>query len=72
MPELVDVECPDGKVVRCNKFKVTGKYAYTNRNFPAIHTTNFHHARMINLWRGTVWGLDAYTGKWRKLWEVYN
>ena len=69
---IQSVECANGKVISCISYKVTGKIAYTDRNFPAIHTDNFFHAQGINLWRGTVWGLDAYTGKWRKLWEVYN
>ena len=54
------------------KFKVTGKLAYTKRNFPAIHTTDFQTVLGINLWRGTKWGWDVSKGKWCKLWEVYN
>jgi len=70
MPNLVRLE--NGTVVQCDRYKVTGKYAYTDRNFKAIHTDNFRHAECINLWRGTVWGRDTETGKWRVLWRVWN
>jgi len=71
-PVVDIVQMPDHTYVECDRYKVTGKIYNTNRNFPAIHTRNFHHAKCINLWRGTVWGHDVITGKWRKLWEVYN
>lgn len=54
------------------KFKVTGKWVYTNRNFPPIYTNNLMHAKGINLWRGNVWEWDSRAKQWRKLWEVYN
>jgi hypothetical protein len=52
------------------RYKVTGKIYNTNRNFPAIHTTNLQHALGINLWRGTVW--ERINGKWRVIRRVYN
>ena len=68
----VIIQMPNGEYIECSEYKVTGKFYGTKRNFPAIYTNNFYHAKAINLWRGTVWGKDINTDKWRKLWEVYN
>lgn len=66
------VRKPDGTYIECDRFKVTGKYAHSKRNFPAIHTYSIRYAEGINLWRGTVWGHNIITGKWCILWRVFN
>jgi len=33
-------------------FVVTGFYAYSNRRFKTIHTTDYRYYRGINLWKG--------------------
>lgn len=51
-------------------FIVTG-VLYRGGRFPAIHTTNFHYAMCINLWRGTVWGVLP-NGRRRRIKQVCN
>lgn len=41
------------------------------RRFKTMVYTNWHHVRMINLYRGTFWGVKP-DGKRVKLQEVYN
>lgn len=57
-------------------FVVTGKYAYTDRNFPGIHypatASGFRTAFSINLWRGNIWGVKKSDGKRKLLHWVYN
>lgn len=53
-------------------FEVTGKYAYTNKNFPKIVTRNLRHALGINLWRGTVWFRPPCSSSRKRLLEVWN
>lgn len=57
-------------VGRPARYKVTGKYAYTNKNFPAIHTDSLEYALQINLWRGHVW--EMVDGKWKIIRTVWN
>ena len=52
------------------EFVVTGKTFRSNRNFPAIRTTNLRHALMINLWRGNVWAIVG--GKRKLIHSVWN
>lgn len=52
------------------RYKVTGVLR-NGRRFKAIHTTNWHHAMCINLWRGNVWEQDT-EGHWHRIKEVWN
>jgi len=56
-------------------FVVTGKYAYSNRSFKAMHygatVSGFRTAFSINLWRGNVWGVRP-DGTRKRLKSVYN
>ena len=48
------------------KYKVTGTLR-NGRRFPAKVYTNPHQAFGINLWKGSVWGLNKKTKKWELL-----
>ena len=52
------------------KYKVTGRYYNSKRNFTAIHTDSYSYAMGINLWCGNVWEKTA-TG-YKRIKTVYN
>ena len=51
-------------------YVVTGKLA-SGRRFKPIRTTNYMHAMMTNLFRGSVWEVSP-EGKRKLLRRVYN
>lgn len=63
-PTIVGTEAP-------SKYKVTGKFANSSKNFKAIKTDNFSYADGINLWRGKVSELQP-SGKYKTIKEVWN
>ena len=52
------------------KYKVTGSYYNSKRNFPAIHTDSLAHAMSINLWNGNVW--EKIGGSYKRIKTVFN
>jgi hypothetical protein len=54
-----------------SKYKVTGVYYNSNKNFKPIKTDNINTANSVNLWKGNVWALQS-NGKYKKIKSVYN